>query len=70
MWLDQQLRGDLPTRLNLGLNQLQSERQEGTNQTDARPMMKKPQNQTDLSLRRLNIVQVDRPLIGQKVEDI
>jgi len=27
VWLDQQLGGDLPTRLNLGLNHLQPERQ-------------------------------------------
>lgn len=33
-------------------------------------MMKKPQNQTHLSLRCVNIVQVNRPLIRQKVEDI
>lgn len=46
------------------------EREEGTNKIGVRPMMKKPQNQTHLSLRCVNIVQVNRPLIRQKVEDI
>lgn len=46
------------------------EREGRTNKTDVRPMMRKPQIQTHLSLRCVNIVQVDRPLVGQKAEDI
>lgn len=76
MGLNQQLRGDLTTRLDLALNQLQSDREregqreERTYKTAVPPLMKKAQNETHLPLRRISIVQVDRPLVGQKVEDI